>query len=145
MNYALGHALNTEELFLNFNTSKLQLTSNECEELIGDKHRMKLAQRIFRKCVQLVVDDIIEDGNTFNLPGNRHAKLYIKRVSDDDFAKARRLGKWSDVDFLASNFSGHQMTLEYQSTKMTLSKPVYLNPARRDKITKYTNEGKAYY
>ena len=36
MNYALGYAFNIHDMFANFDTSKLDLETKKCEELIGN-------------------------------------------------------------------------------------------------------------
>lgn len=40
----MGHALNAEELLFNFPTKKLKMTAKECEELIGNRHKEKIAE-----------------------------------------------------------------------------------------------------
>jgi hypothetical protein len=39
----------------------------------------------------------------------------MNRTQGDKFKKAFKNGKWRDVDFIASNFSGYQLVLEMQS------------------------------
>ena len=146
MNYATGYALNTNQIFNNFPTDKLKMTAKECEELIGNRHKEVIAKQIFKACVGMVLDDIIENSATFKLSTrSKKAELYMKRYSDDDFIKCRQNGKFEDVSYIASNFSGHQMSFMYQQAGVIREKPVYLDTKHKDKITKYTNEGKSYY
>lgn len=146
MNYATGHALNTNELFLNFPTKKLKMTGKECTELIGNRHKEEVAKQVFKACIGLVLDDIIENSVTFKLPTkSRHAELSMRRYERDEFIKCRQNGKFQDVDFFKSDFSGYQMTYKYQSAGILREKPIYLDPKHRDKITEHTNNGKSYY
>ena len=69
----------------------------------------------------------------------------MKRFEREEFTKCRQNGKFSDVNFLNSNFSGYQMAFNFQSAGVMREKLIYLDPAHKDKITKYTNEGKSYY
>jgi hypothetical protein len=69
----------------------------------------------------------------------------MKRTTDKEFKKAFRNGKWNDVDFIESNFSGYQLTLETKyNNKLPKSKPIYLSAKDRDRITEHTNNGKQY-
>lgn len=138
MNYATGHAISTGDIFSTLDTKKIKT-----------KHRgnkKDLAKSIFIDCVSLVLEDMIENNVTFELPTrSKKCKLRMKRIDGDDFIKCRQGGKFSDIDFLKSNFTGYQMVFDYQNGGIPREKNIYLNPDRRDRITKYTNEGKSYY
>lgn len=146
MNYATGYALTAGDLFKSFDTKRLKLTAKQCEELIGNRHKEKIAQDVFKYAVKLVLDDIIHKSIKFNLPtGAKTCLLGMKRFKDADFAQARRAGKWRDVDFLASNFTAYQMSLNLMSRGIMREKLVYLDTQNRNIITEYTNEGRQYY
>lgn len=146
MKYATGYALNAEEIFLGFKTKRLSVSTAVCEELMGNRHKEKLAEKIFKHALNLVLDDIIDNNATFDLPTRkRKAELRIKRFDRERFIQARKHGKWSDVDFLASNFTANHMILSLQSKGVMREKLVYLDPAHRNKISDYTNKGKQYY
>jgi hypothetical protein len=54
-----------------------------------------LIEKIFRECLKEVLNDIIDNNITFELPtGSRRADIHVQRTSGDDFAAARRNGKW---------------------------------------------------
>lgn len=146
MKYALGYALNLKDLFGTFNIKRLKLKSKKCEELIGNRHKEILMYKVMKYCIKLVIEDIIHNNATFHLP-TRKKKVCIKmkKVEGEQFAKARRNGKWRDVDFLASNFSGYQMVIRFMSGEVTREKPIYLDPIHKNQITQYTNEGKQYF
>ena len=95
----------------------------------------------------MVVDDIIENNTQFKFPGmgKTQAYLQMKRTYGDKFKNAFRNGKWNDVDFITSNFSGYQMVLNMESSKRTSrQKLVYLSTSDKQRITDYTNQGKQY-
>lgn len=146
MNYSTGYAMNIDELFLSFPTSKMILTTKECERLIGNRHKEAIAKQIFKSAINMVLEDIIENNATFILPTkSKKAELYMKRFERPAFAKARRNGKWDKIDFLTSNFCAYQMAFKFQSQGIMREKLVYLDSEHRDKITDYTNRGKQYY
>ena len=136
MNYAVGCAFNQDEMFMNFKKQKLKTVKEK-----------KLIKKIARDSIKLVLKDIIENNVTFQLPtGSRKSDIHLSRISGDDFTHDRQMRKFQDVDFLSSNFSGYQMTLNMydREGRPTRNKPIYLNKEYKNKITEYTNQGKQY-
>lgn len=146
-NYAVGHAFSAKNLFMNFPVNKLKMTKEQCVKTYSDGNKRDLATSIFIRSVEMVVDDIIENNVHFKFPGlgRTQAYLHMNRTTGDKFKKAFRNGKWNDVDFITSNFSGNQLILNIESKKRTSrNKPVYLGAKDRDRITELTNNGKQY-
>ena len=146
-NYAMGHAFSLKDLFMNFPIHKLKMTKQQCTDIYSDGNKRDLAAQIFARSMEMIIDDIIDNNVHFQLPGrpNCQSYIYMKRTTDKDFKKAFRNGKWNDVDFIESNFSGYQLALEMQSDKrLSREKPIYLSAKDRDRITEYTNNGKQY-
>lgn len=146
-NFAMGHTFSSQELFHNFPIDKLKMDYNTVKKIYSDGDKRSLSASIFNKGMQLIVEDIIENNVHFMLPttGSNEAYLYMKKTSGDNFKKAVRRGKWRDVDFLTSNFSGYQLALSIKSKKRPeKEKPIYLGYKHKDRITELTNEGKRY-
>lgn len=145
-NFATGHATNTEELFVGFNTKKLKVSSKDCDKIIGDKHKSKLAQKIWKASIDLIFQDIINNSDTFRLPTtSKEAEIFIKGYNGDKFVEARQNGKWQDIDYLASNFTGYQPVFRFQRAGYIIEKPIYLDKNRNKQITTRVNSGKTYY
>lgn len=146
-NYAMGHAFTGKDLFMNFPVDKLKMSKEQCIEIYPDGNKRDLAEQIFIKSVQMVVDDIIDNNVHFKLPGlgRTQAYIYMKRTEGKKFKKAFKNGKWNDVDFLTSNFSGYQLALEMQSEKrLPRQKDIYLSAQDKQRIIDHTNAGKQY-
>lgn len=147
MNYATGHAFSLRDMFMNLPVRKLKMTTEQCKEIYSDGNKRDLAASIFADSVQLVIDDIIDNNTHFQFPktGRTQAYLYMKRTEGKKFKKAFKNGKWNDVDFITSNFSGNQLVLEMQSEKrLPREKPIYLSGKDKQRITDNTNNGKQY-
>lgn len=145
MNYSTGCAFNMDDMFMNFPYDKLEMSCEDCKEINGNPHRDHLVKKVFRECVKEVLEDMIENNITFVLPTQgRHAEMHVKRTYGEDFKNARRNGKWRDVDFLKSGFSGNQIVLNIKSGHMIKTKPVYVNKSLKKRLTNYTNKGKQY-
>ena len=142
MNFAVGHALNGDDLMTNFPIKKLKIKQRD----INGKKRRDLAAQVWRSCVDLAIQDVIDNSDTFELPtANRNAEIYIKATSGEEFIKGRQNGKWQDVDFLNTNFTGYQMMFKFQRHGYKIEKPIYLDPRRKQQITDRANSGKTYY
>lgn len=146
-NYAMGHAFTGKDLFMNFPVDKLKMSKEQCVEIYSDGNKRDLAESIFISSVQIVVDDIIDNNTHFKLPGigRTQSYLYMKRTEGNKFKKAFKNGKWRDIDFITSNFSGNQLIFELQSEKrLPRTKAIYLSNKDKQRITDNTNNGRQY-
>lgn len=147
MNYATGYAFNTDELFENFPYDKLLVTCSDCNIVNGDYHKDKLVKRVFKDALKLILTDIIDNNVTFQLPtASRRAEIHVNNFEGKAFQEGRKHGKWKDVDFLASNFTGNQLVLELFGKKDNIKrrKPIYVDRRLRDRLTENTNNGIKY-
>lgn len=144
MNYATGAAFNVDDMFINFPYDKLNLTCKQAYEINNDQHKDKLVKKIFRTCFKKVIDDVIDNNSVFILPVN-NSEIKMRRISGDSFSKARKNGKFKDVDFLESYFSGYELELNvYKRGGLKRSKTIYVDPKRKQRIVNNTNSGKQY-
>lgn len=144
---ASGCALTVPQLFLAFPYKKLKTTCKLCEKVINDRHRDKLVSRIFRDHYKEVIEDIIDNNVTFELPLMGHAKceLHMQAVRGEEFKRLRQHRKWLNIDYYASNFTGYRLALFIHSTKRpTKIKYVYVNKRLKDKLDENVNNQKTY-
>lgn len=146
MNYALGCSFSQSELFENFPYKKLKINCKECERITGDPHRDKLVKQIFRESVKLVLNDVIDNNATFELPlkGNKKCNIHMQRIRGERFKALRKAGKWKDINYLKSMFTGHQLGFFMYGKRTPRVKNIYVNKELRDKITNNTNNGMQY-
>lgn len=145
--FAMGHAFNGQDIFHNFPIKKLKMNYDLVKKVYSDGDKRSLAASIFTRGMQMIVEDIIENNVHFLLPtaGSAEAYLYMNKTSGNDFKKAFKKGKWNDIDFLTSNFTGYQLALTVKSSKRpSKEKPIYLDYKHKNRITELTNEGKRY-
>lgn len=146
MNYALGCSFSQDELFENFPYKKLRISCKECEAITGDLHRDKLVKQIFRESVKLVLNDVIDNNITFELPlkSNRKCNIHMQRIRGKQFTALRKAGKWRDVDYLKSMFTGYQLGFFMYGQRTPRVKNIYVNKELKDRITTNTNKGMQY-
>ena len=146
MNYALGHAANSNDLFMHFPSRKMKVDKDVCIKYMKNRHKERLAAKIWKECVNLVLDDIIENRAIFKLPTlGKNAEIFVKGTEGEDFTKARQNGKWEDTDYLMSNFTGYQPVFRFQRAGYNICKPIYTDKAHKDKLTEKVNQGFGYY
>lgn len=145
--YALGHAINGPQLFLPFNNRRIKTERKYVKELVKSEHKEYLANMIFADALQLIIDDIIDNSNTFDfkLAKGVTAEIYIKGYSDEEFLKRRKRGLWKEIDYLSTNFTGYLPMFKYQKAGYTVEKPIHLDTKRKMKIAENANNGKSYY
>lgn len=141
-NWATSFALTASELYYNFPKDKY-LRPELIEYYKKEKMRDVLG-RILRYLFFLVLNDIIEKNVTFKFPGMAKAYLEMVPVSGDDFVQARQNGAFQDIDYLASNFTGYVLYFRIQNKFGFWRKRLYVSKILKDRITKYTNEGKTW-
>lgn len=146
MNYATGAAFNMNEMFMNFPYNKLDMTCKDAEEINNNAHKDKLVKKIFRTCFKKVINDIIDNNVTFKLPtGAIDSEIHMRRIHGDEFSKARQNGKFKEIDFLNSLFSGYELELNmYKKGGLKRSKTIYVDPKLKQKIIDNTNKGMQY-
>lgn len=146
MNYALGCAFTLGEMLINFPYKKLQITCKDCKAITGDNHRDLLVKRVFKESIKLVIEDIIENNVTFWLPltGDKKCNMHMKRVSGEEFKNLRKGGKWKNIDFTKSMFSGYEIRFFMLGKRTPRVKTIYINKSYRERIAQRTNEGVQY-
>lgn len=147
MNYAVGHSFMANDLFMNFPVKKMKMTKEQCTKIYSDGNKRDLAKSIFITSLEMVIDDIIENNIHFKFPGigKSQTYMYMDKCTGSKFKKAFKNGKWKDVDFITSNFTGYQLVLDMQSEKrLPRKKNIYLSAKDKQRITDKTNEGKQY-
>lgn len=141
-----GCAFTTKEMFYNFPIDKVDIDYKDSLKYTSSTHKEDLIKQIFTENYFMVIEDIVDNNVTFKLPltGGRTSDIHFKRITGDGFTKLFRAGKWQNMDFLKSMFSGYQLSL-YRYGKMSPRiKPIYLSKSLQDKIINNINNGKQY-
>lgn len=138
------YAFSASDLFSNFNIKNITTSSNVLKKHYKTREKKEMAVKVFLYAIYLILLDIIENNVTFILPSKRRAQIQMSRMTGDKFKEARMNGKFQDVDFFESNFTGHQLEYQWQTAQTTKKKLIYLNSELKNKITENTNKGRNY-
>ena len=145
--FAIGWACNLNDIFVRFPYEK-------CKSLIKNFKTKQLkrqkVKQVFREGVQQILNDVIENNVTFKIQGVgcQGGEIHMEAITGSQFEKLRENGKFKEVDFLESLFTGYQMYLYIHGKSDNFlhrkKYPIYVNRYLRNKLVKYTNEGKVY-
>lgn len=135
--WALSYGVLPFDLYHNFyKNHKISLTQNE----MGAPFKI-MASRIFTHFMYLLISDIIEYGGYFKFPAPKRCYIELVPIMGDDFKSAYQKGAFSDVDFLASNFTGYILQFRRATRYGKWTKKIYVTSKFRDRITELTNKG----
>lgn len=144
--FALGWACNLNDIFVRFPYEK-------CKNLIKlykekYKKRQKVKQ-VFRTGVEIIINDIIENNSSFQLPSLTYQKgeIHFEPITGSEFKRLREKGKFSGIDFLETIFTGYQLYLYVYGKKnkfLAKKTPIYLSGHYKHKLEELANNGKTY-
>ena len=145
--YALGWACNLNDVFVRFPYEK-------CKSLV-EKYKTKQLKRrkvkqVFRTGVEIILNDIIENNNTFQTPklGYYKGEIHFEPIKGDEFIELRKKGKFSRIDFLETLFTGYQLYLFLSGKRdnfLSMRKyPIYISKFYKNKLEDLVNKGKTY-
>ena len=144
---AIGWACNLNDLFVRFPYQKCKSLMTKWKTAL---ERRRIIKQVFREGVHLVLTDVINNNVTFKIQGIGYqgGEIHMEAIKDSEFMRARQNGKFEDVDFLESLFTGYQMYLYVHGKRDNFLHrrkfPIYVGKMYKDIITKNTNEGKQY-
>ena len=152
---AFGWACNFKDLFVRF-------PYNKCKYLFKRKGTKQRVNQIFRTGLEVIVNDIVENGVTFiNDPDVKSAniifidsKLFENRnaiagkFTGEEFKRVRSKGKFKGIDFLETLFTGYQLYFYSHGKKDNFlfgkKIPIYLSGRFKKRIEYLANAGKTY-
>lgn len=145
--FALGWACNLNDLFVRFPYEKCKSLVKQYKTKYLKRQKIK---QVFRTSVEVILNDIIENNNTFKLPplGYFGGEIHFEPVTGSEFERLRAKGKFSGIDFLETFFTGYQLYLYLHGKRDNFlhrkKYPIYMSRDFREKLTDLVNNGKTY-
>lgn len=145
--FALGWACNLNDIFVRFPYDKCKnlITKYKTKQL----RRQKIKQ-IFRDGVEIILNDIIENNVSFKIPSFKYngGEIHYEPIKGSEFERLRSKGKFQNIDFLETLFTGYQLYLYIhgKSDNFLARKkiPIYINKYYKNKMEDLVNNGKTY-
>ena len=97
-----------------------------------------------------MLNDIIENNVTLELPPLLYYKgqIHFEPIKGTEFERLRKNGKFSNIDFLETLFTGYQLYLYISGKHDTFLArrkfPIYMSSFYKNKLETLVNEGKTY-
>lgn len=146
MRILFNHGLTTEELYTNtpkkiidkkwsWFISNYGITKSY-EDAIADP---------FKYCFGLIMNRIIDEKVRFIIPYAQEAYIDFEIVTGDKFEQQRQNGRFSQVDFIESDFTGYFLRYYYKGRAYQKSYPIYLGGALKQKFLDKINSGEKFY
>jgi len=138
------HLITSRDLFCNFDTKKLTGKGN-IKRIYKCADKTSLAKQIFSRYLYIMFADFCEGGKTFVFPSRSYMELRMRRIPADQFAKARKAGRFKNIDIIASQQIAYEPVVTYDTvTGMRIDQCVKMSKQFRDLIAWNTNDGYKY-
>jgi hypothetical protein len=88
---------------------------------------------------------LIDERKRFKVPYAIQSYIDFEIVSDEDFENQRQKGRFQEIDFINSDFTGYGIKYFYKGRTYQLSKPIYVGSTLKQKFLDGINSGIRYY
>lgn len=99
----------------------------------------------FKYCMALILNRMLDERKRFRVPYVREAYFDFEIVTEDDFMHQRQNGRFKEIDFVESDFTGYAMRYYFKTTAYQKSYPMYLGSDLKKKFLENINSGVNYY
>lgn len=146
MRILFNHGLTFEELYTN---TKESITNRRWRWWIKNYgHTNSYCEAIsepFKYCMKLIFDTVLKDRVRFIVPGVPEAYIDFEIVSGDKFVEHRQNGRFSEIDFIESDFTGYFMNYYFKAKAYQKVIPIYLGGELKKEFLNGINSGIKYY
>jgi len=99
----------------------------------------------FKYCFGLILNRILDERVRFKIPGRNDAYIDFEIVSGEKFIEHRQNGRFSEIDFIESDFTGYFLTYYFQTKAYQKAIPIYIGGELKRKFIAGINSGIKYY
>lgn len=146
MRMLFNHGLTPAELYVNTPTS---ITDRKWRWFIskyGSTSSYSDALSLpFKYCFALVLNKVLDEKMRFKVPVKSEAYIDYEVVSGSLFEQHRQNGRFQDIDFIGSNFTGYTLRYYFKAKAYQKSYQIYLGSELKQKFLDGINSGEEYY
>ena len=99
----------------------------------------------FKYCFTLILNKVLDERVRFKIPVKSEAYIDFEIVNGDKFVLQRQNGRFSEIDFVESDFTGYFLNYYYNTKAYQKSMPIYLGGDLKKKFLSGINSGTKYY
>ena len=101
---------------------------------------------IFKYAWVLIMNRVIDEKKRFRFPTVARCYIDFDTVADDNFVEQRQLGRFQDIDFINSEFTGYGMNVYYRGKLDHLFKrKLYVGGSLKKRFIEKINAGEKFY
>jgi hypothetical protein len=93
----------------------------------------------------LILNYILDNKVRFIIPRVAESYIDFEIVQGDLFEKHKQNGRFSEIDFIESDFTGYALRYFYKSSKYQKSYPIHIGGDLKKKFLKNINSGEKHY
>lgn len=127
MRLLFNHGLTIPEIFTNIPTT---VTEKKWSWFINKYgHTSSFGDAVsdpFKYCLAFIFYKIINDKMRFKIPYSKNGYIDFEIVQGDMFMKQRQNGRFKDIDFIESDFTGYALKYYFDTNSYQKSYPIYL-------------------
>lgn len=146
MRMLFNHGLTVEELYSNTPKSIIDRKwrwfierygwTSSYEDAISDP---------FKYCLGLIFNYILDNKVRFIIPGVSESYIDFEIVTGESFEKQRQQGRFAEIDFIDSDFTGYALRYYFKSKAYQKNYPIYIGGELKRKFLNGINSGEKYY
>lgn len=99
----------------------------------------------FKYCLHLVFNKIIDEKVRFKIPCVAQAYIDFEIVSGDQFQVHCQNGRFQNIDFISSDFTGYAIRYYYMAKTYQKSYQIFLGSKLKEKFINKINSGEKFY
>lgn len=146
MRILFNHGLTIEELY----TKTPQSITNKNWRWFIDRYGSSssyedsLAEP-FKYCIGLIFNHILDNRVRFIIPNVPESYIDFEVVTGDMFVDQRQKGRFQEIDFIESDFTGYAVRYYFKTKAYQKAYPVYFGGELKEKFLNGINTGKKFY
>lgn len=98
----------------------------------------------FKYCLSLILNTVLDERVRFKIP-EQSAYIDFEIIQGDKFIQQRQNGRFSEIDFVESDFTGYFLNYYFQAKAYQKSVPIYIGGSLKKKFLEGINSGTKYY
>lgn len=146
MRILFNHGLTIEELYTNTPKS---ITDRKWQWFIdrygtGGSYENAISDP-FKYCLGLIFNYILDNKVRFIIPGVPESYIDFEIVTGDMFENQRQLGRFKQIDFIESDFTGYALRYYFKTKAYQKAYPIYFGGRLKEKFLNGINSGVKFY
>lgn len=145
MRILYNHGLTAKEIYTNTPRDITHLTLTNFRDTYRTAVNFDHAfSRPFVYCLNLIIDTILTERVRLKLPF-KQSYVDFEIVTDDRFIEQRQNGRFQEIDFIESDFTGYFLNYFYWGRNYQKTQPMYLGGKYKKQFLEGINTGTKYY